>query len=62
MEEIKKGDWVLCPQTSDNNDKPNIVAKVDSVEEHLVNIIVSNGIVSVPKKYSRVVTVIIPKI
>jgi hypothetical protein len=55
--DIKKGDWVLCPLTSDDNDEPTIVAKVDSVEEFSVNIIVANGTVPISKKYCRVVHV-----
>lgn len=55
--EIKKGDWVLCPQTKDDVDEPTIVAKVDSVEEFTVNIILVNGTASIPKNYCRVVHV-----
>lgn len=55
---MKKGDWVLCPQTKDNLDEPNIVAKIVSIEGNIINIAVSNGIVPIPKKWCRVVTVI----
>lgn len=55
---MKKGDWVLCPLTSDDNDNPNIVAKIESVEEHVVNIYVKDDkTVGIPKKYCRVVWV-----
>jgi len=54
---MKKGDWVLCPLTKDDVDNPTIVAKIDSIDSNVINIETVNGIISMPKKYCRVVYV-----
>lgn len=55
--EIKKDDWVLCPLTKDDRDKPTIVAKVVKVEDGIVTIQVKDGTVTMPLNYCRVVYV-----
>jgi hypothetical protein len=55
--EIKIDDWVLCPQTKDERDKPTIVAKVVDVDENIVTIKVKDGTVPIPRNYCRVVYV-----
>ena len=54
---MKVDDWVLCPLTKDDIDKPTIVAKIASIEGNIVNITVKDGTASIPKKWCRVVYV-----
>jgi len=57
---MKKGDWVICPLTKDDIDKPTIVAEVYSVEDDIVNVNGTNGTIPIPKSWCRVVQVQIP--
>lgn len=54
---MKKGDWVLCPQTKDDIDNPSIVAKIVEIKDNIVEIQLSKGTVTIPKNYCRVVYV-----
>lgn len=49
--------WVLFPQTSDDTEGPNIVAKVLTVEEHVVTVELKNGTITVPKSQCTIVNV-----
>lgn len=52
---MKVNDWVLCPLTEDDTENPTIVAQVDSIEDNIINIRLTDGTVSIPKSYCRVV-------
>lgn len=54
---IKKGNWVLCPQTKDDVDDPRIVAQVVTVNGNLVQIQLTNGTATIPRSYCKVVYV-----
>ncbi len=54
---MKVDDWVLCPLTKDDVDNPTIVAKIDSIDGNIINIKLTNGTVSIPKKWCKVVHV-----
>jgi len=56
---IEVGNWVLFPQTKDNKDNPNIVAKVISIDTNIVNVSISGQSLPIPKTWCRVVSVIL---
>ena len=56
---MKTGDWVLFPQTKDDINNPNIVAKVIRIDNNIVNVSINGEILPIPLKWCKVVNVFI---